>query len=257
MDLTIASILFCAGIVGGVISALLGGASLVTFPALLATGLSPVVAATTNLAAIVPANLIAAWAERTQMPRANRAFGRMIFWSVVGAVIGAVLLMLTPGRIFEILIPALLGVATLLLAYSRRISDWLRARALARGKAEPTKCVIGMPVLLPVSIYGGYFGSGVGVILLGVLSVVTSGDYRAANVIKNFVTGINTAVAVACFAALGMVDWPAAALMGIGALIGGFIGGHAAWIASPALMRAAVVACGALLTAVFAWRYWF
>jgi len=257
MTLVTALMLFGAGIVGGAISGLLGGASLITFPALLAAGLPPVIAATTNLAAIVPANLIAAWAERTQLPRIDRGFGGMILWSVVGAVIGAALLVLTPARLFEILVPALLGFATVLLAFPRRISDWVRARARSLGHAEPMMSATGMPVLLPVSIYGGYFGSGVGVILLGVLSVATGGDYRAANVIKNLVTGINTVVAVACFAALGMVDWPAAAVMAAGALIGGFMGAHAARIAPPVLMRVAVIGLGALLTAVFAWRYWF
>ena len=117
--------------------------------------------------------------------------------------------------------------------------------------------ITSIPVMLPVSIYGGYFGAGVGVILLGVLSVVTGGDYRSANVIKNIVTGVNTLVAVTCFGVFGAVSWPAALAMGAGALLGGLLGGHAARIVSPAVMRIAVVVLGALLTIVYAWRYWF
>src|SRR5437773_2359785 len=124
MDLKTASILFAAGIVGGGLAALVGGASLVTFPALLAAGLSPVTAAASNLAAIAPANFIAAWTDRAQMPPVDRAFGGLIASSVVGALIGASLLMLTPARAFELLVPVLLGFATLLLAFSVRISNW-------------------------------------------------------------------------------------------------------------------------------------
>jgi uncharacterized membrane protein YfcA len=257
MDLPAASILFGSGIVGGALAGLVGGASLITFPALLAAGLSPVTAAASNLAAIAPANFIAAWTDRSQTPPVGRAFGGLIVASVLGALIGAALLMLTPSRAFEILVPVLLGFATVLLAFSRQISDWIRARALAHGKGDLTMSVTSLPVLLPISVYGGYFGAGVGVILLGVLSVVTEGDYRSANVIKNLVTGINTIVAVACFALFGAVDWPAALAMGAGALLGGLMGGHLARVVSPKLMRIAVVVLGAALTAIYAWRYWF
>ncbi len=114
-----------------------------------------------------------------------------------------------------------------------------------------------IPLFLPVSVYGGYFGAGVGVILLGVLSIVTGGDYRSANAAKNIVTGINTLTAVACFTVFGAVDWLPALVMGAGALLGGLMGGHAARIVPPALMRIVVVVLGVLLTVVYAWRYWF
>ena len=257
MDISTASILFGAGIVGGGLAGLVGGASLITFPALLAAGLSPVSAAASNLAAIAPANFIAAWTDRTQIPPVDRAFGGLVASSVLGALIGAALLMLTPTRAFELLVPVLLGFATLLVAFSVQISNWIRTSARARGKDNLTMSITSIPVLLPVSVYGGYFGAGVGVLLLGVLSVVTGGDYRSANVIKNIVTGINTLVAVTCFGIFGVVSWPATFAMGAGALLGGLLGGHAARVVSPAVMRIAMVALGALLTIVYARRYWF
>jgi uncharacterized membrane protein YfcA len=257
MDLQAASILFGAGVVGGGLAGLVGGASLITFPVLLAAGLSPVTAAASNLAAIAPANFIAAWTDRSRMPPVDRAFVGLMVSSVLGALIGAALLMLTPTRAFELLVPVLLGFATVLLAFSVRISNWIRASARARGKQDLTLSITSIPVMLPVSVYGGYFGAGVGVMLLGVLSVVTGGDYRSANVIKNIVTGLNTLVAVTCFGIFGAVSWRAAFVMGAGALLGGLLGGHAARIVSPAAMRIAVVALGALLTVVYAWRYWF
>jgi uncharacterized membrane protein YfcA len=256
MDLHTGSMLFAAGIAGGSLASLVGGASLVTFPAFLATGLPPITATASNLAAITPANIVAVVFDRSQLPPLDRAFFGLVAASVIGALIGGFLLLHTPHRLFEILIPVLLGFATILFGFSIRISGWLRARALARG-GEPTISVTSVPLLLPVSVYGGYFGAGVGVLLLGVMSVVTGGDYRAANVIKNLVMAINTTVVVVYFAITGAISWPQTVVMAAGSIIGGLLGGRLGRIASPRVMQIVVVAIGAALTAAYAWRYWF
>jgi uncharacterized protein len=253
MDIVTALMLVAAGIIGGAISALVGGAAIVTFPALIAAGLSPVVATATNLVALCPGNLLAAIYDRTQLPPLDRAFVGLVVWSMLGAVIGAALLLVTPERMFELFVPALLGFATVLFAYAGRISAWLQARA-AQGAGAQRHSVAAM---LPVSIYGGYFGAGVGVLLLGVLSVGTGGDYRSANVIKNLVTSLNSMVAASIFIAQGIVSWPATFAMMAGALLGAYIGARIAQVIPREVMRVVVVAMGALLTAAFAWRYWF
>ena len=117
--------------------------------------------------------------------------------------------------------------------------------------------VTSIPVLLPVSVYGGYFGAGVGVLLLGVLSVATGGDYRSANVAKNLVSSLNTLVASICFIANGAVSWPPTLAMMAGCVIGGLCGAHIARVIPQEAMRIVVVVVGAALTIVFAWRYWF
>ena len=250
-------ILFATGIVGGVMASLVGGASVITFPVLLATGLSPVVATASNLVAVSPGNFLAALSDRGQLPPLDRAFVGLVTASVLGALIGAVLLMVTPGRLFEVLIPLLLGFATVLFAYAGRITRWWRARVVARGGREPRMSVTSIPMLLPVSVYGGYFGAGVGVLLLGVLSVATGGDYRAANVAKNLVASLNTLVASICFIASGAISWPPTLVMMAGCLIGGYFGAQLARIVPQGVMRVVVVAVGAMLTLVFAWQYWF
>jgi uncharacterized membrane protein YfcA len=252
MDIVTTAMLVAAGIIGGAISALVGGAAIVTFPALIAAGLSPVVATATNLVALCPGNLLAAIYDRTQLPPLDRAFVILVAWSLVGAVIGAVLLLVTPERMFAMFVPALLGFATVLFAYAGRISAWLQARAA--GAQRWSHSMMGM---LPVSIYGGYFGAGVGVLLLGVLSVGTRGDYRSANVIKNLVTSLNSMVAASIFIGQGIVSWPATFAMMAGALVGAYIGARIAQVVPREVMRVVVVAMGALLTAAFAWRYWF
>jgi hypothetical protein len=257
MDFLHILLLFVTGIFGGVMSSMIGGASVITFPVLLAAGLPPVVATASNLVAVSPANFLAALADRSQLPPLNRAFAGLVFASVLGALIGAVLLLSTPRRVFEVLIPLLLGFATILFAFAGRFTAWMRARARARGGREPQMSVTSIPVLLPISVYGGYFGAGVGVLLLAVLSVATGGDYRAANVTKNLVSSLNTFVAAFYFVAQGAISWPPTLIMMAGCLIGGFCGAHFARVAPQKFMRIAVVVVGAALTVAFAWRYWF
>jgi uncharacterized membrane protein YfcA len=250
-------LMVAAGLVGGTLSAVSGGAAIFTFPALLATGLSPVTAAASNLTALTPCNFIAAVADHTQLPRFNRPFVLLLLASCAGALAGAVLLLLTPERVLGFLVPLLLGFATILFGYSARISAWLRARAADIVARDPHASSHSIAALVPVSIYGGYFGAGVGVMLLAVLSVGTGGDYRAANVAKNLVTSLNSVVAAVLFIAQGIVSWPQTLAMMSGALVGGLLGSWLARSLPRELMRVVIVAVGAVLTAIFAWRYWF
>jgi uncharacterized membrane protein YfcA len=257
MDLFHALLLIGAGIVGGAISTLVGGASVVTFPALLAAGLPPVIAVSTNMAAMTPGNLVSAFTERAQLPPFDRAFVIVVCVSLAGAVIGALLLLLTPNRLFEFIVPILLGLATVLFAFGQRISRWLRDRAMARHGREPEYGATSIPILLPVSIYGGYFGAGAGVMLLAVFSIWSAGDYRTANVTKNLVTSLNSLMAAIVFAVQGTVDWRAALLMMAGGIAGSSFGVRIARIAPRAVIQVLVIAMGVTLTSVYAWRYWF
>ena len=251
MDLLHGVLLVAAGIAGGCIAVIVGGAAVITFPALLAAGLPPVMATAANTVALTPGLFLAALYDRSQLPPFDRSFVAVALASIVGAVIGAVLLVLTPERVFSALVPLLLGFATVLFAYAGRISTWLATRGDARRFTHSPA------VVLPVSVYGGYFGAGVGVLMLGVLSVGTAGNYRSANVTKNLVTGLNSATATVIFAAQGVVSWPATLLMMAGTLVGGLIGARLAQVMPNHAARTLVVFVGALLTAVFAWRYWF
>ncbi len=255
MDLLHIALLVTAGVIGGVISAIVGGAAVITFPALLAAGLPPVLATAANTTALTPGLLLAAIYDRSQLPPFDRSFLVMVLAAIAGALVGAVLLLVTPDPIFAALVPFLLGFATVLFAYAGRISTWLAARAAAGGNKRFS--AHSLAAVLPVSIYGGYFGAGVGVLMLGVFSVGTGGDYRSANVTKNLVTALNSAAASALFAVQGVISWPATLLMMMGTLVGALIGARLAQVMPNALARTLVVFVGALLTIVFAWRYWF
>ena len=256
MDLLTILMLFGAGIIGGMLSAIVGGASLVTFPALLAIGLPPITAAASNQVAALPSSFAAVFIDRAKFPRFDRGLVILIVTSIVGALAGAALLLVTPGRVFEFLVPLLLGFATILFALSPRISRWLRNREAASGRARTRTDANSVPMLFPISVYGGYFGAGVGVLALAALSVATDGDYRAANMTKNIVLGLNTFAASMVLILQHAVSWPPTLIMMAGAVIGGLLGGHLARVIPNGVMRVFVVAIGAALTAAFAWRYW-
>ena len=257
MDLTTIVMLLAAGFFGGMLSTVVGGAALITFPALLAAGLAPANAIASNLTALVPANFLAAVDDRTVLPPIDSRFIATILASVAAAGVGAVLLLATPERLFTVLVPLLLGFATVLFGYGGKVGDWLRARAIARGGSEADAGGTKLEFLLPVSFYGGYFGAGVGVLLIAVLSLGTGGDYRSANATKNLVTSLNSLVAAIYFAVAGAVAWKFTLIMLAGTLSGGWIGARIARIAPRELMRYVVIVIGSLLTVTTAMRYWF
>jgi hypothetical protein len=256
MDLMITAFLAGAGIIAGIIATMVGGAAVVIYPALIATGVPPQLAAVSNLASVMPATMLAALSDRSQLPPFDRAFVGLIAVSIVGAGLGATLLVLTPARMFTQIVPLLLGFATLLFAYSERISRWLRARAEGRGHAIAFDFA-SLKVVLPVSFYGGYFGAGVGILMLGVFSLATGGDYRAANVAKNLVSSLNGLAATLVFATQGAVLWPQTLALAAGTIGGGLIGAYVARIIPRNVVRVLIVAVGATLTIAFARRYWF
>jgi uncharacterized membrane protein YfcA len=256
MDLLTAALLAGVGIVAGIIASIVGGAAVVVYPALLAAGVPPQLAAVSNLIALMPATTLAACADRSQLPPFNRDFISLVAVSLTGAAIGAMFLLWTPARVFTVVVPLLLGFATLLFAFSGRISAILRARAEKRGRAVALD-VTSLKALLPISIYGGYFGAGLGILMLSVFSIATGGDYRSANVAKNFVTGLNGLAASFVFITHGAVMWPQTLALMAGTLVGGYLGSHIARIVPRHVMRVVIVSAGVLFTLLLAKTYWF
>jgi uncharacterized protein len=257
MGILQAMLLVVVGVGGGTITALIGGASLVTFPALVAIGLSPVGAVVVNLVALIPANLAAAWWDRTELPEWDSSFAALLAVALVGSVVGAALLLATPEALFGAVVPLLLAAATALFAFSGRVAKWLERRAVDRKLAPRSRWRGAMAAMIPVSIYIGYFGAGASIMLLGILSVGAGGDYRTANAVKNLISGLTCITAAVLFILQDAVAWLPVALVMAGGLAGAALGVRIAQVASREAMRIAVIATSALLTVVFAWRYWF
>jgi uncharacterized protein len=245
--------LFGAGLAGGVVTAIVGGASLITFPALLAAGLPPIIANASNTVAMTPGNLMAGLADLERRPRWDRSLLGLLMVCVGGSVAGALLLLVTPEKAFTAVVPLLIGFATVLFAQSPRIRSWILSRP--RGAAHVAR---GSAALwfVPVAIYGGYFGAGMSVMLLALLSVSRSDDLRATNVLKNLLSALTGVVAVTVFLVQGMVAWSFTLAMMAGALVGGFLGGRLVRVLPAEVVRVIVIVAGVVLTLVYAWRYW-
>lgn len=252
MDGGLFAILFAAGLVGGVVTALVGGAGLIVFPLMLAVGIPPVTASATLQVAIAPANSLAAFADRAKLPPVTPALLWLLAVTAVAGGAGGALLLLTPERWFAGIVPALIGFATLLFALADRIK-----RSIARRRAGRAGS-LGM-MIAPIgvlSIYGGYFGAGVGVMYLALLTLGGISDLRTANALKNLMGPVCGVAAIAIFVWADAVDWPAAIAMMAGAAIGGYAGGYAMRFIPPIAFKRGVTAVGAVMTLVYAWRYW-
>lgn len=258
MDWTIAALLFVAGVAGGIINALAGGATLITFPVMLAAGLSPVIANASNAVAVAPGHVIAGFADREKLPPFGRPLVLSLCLSALGGSMGALLLLALPDNLFVLPVPALIGFATALFAFSPWIAAWAeRRRNGAKSSGGKASERGGQAALALASIYGGFFGAGLGVILTAVLSLADPRDIRKVKVLKNLLAGCVSLSAIAIFIMQGVVQWPQTLLMLAGALIGGYAGGYLVRVLSAGIVRWFVIVSGVLMTIVYAQRYWF
>jgi uncharacterized membrane protein YfcA len=253
MSLDVVALLLVAGLAGGIANAIAGGATLITFPAMLAAGLPPVVANASNAVAVTPGHLVAAFADWRKMPRLDARLTIAVTASIFGGGVGAVLLLVTPERLFTLLVPALIGLATLVFACSRAIQDGVARAFGARGGEHALARAV---LLAPTAVYGGYFGAGLGVMLLAILSITGREDVRAANALKNLLATAVSMTTIAIFTVQGVVHWRETFVMLLGAIAGGFLGGRLVKVLPASLIRALVVTAGAAMTITYAWRYW-
>jgi uncharacterized membrane protein YfcA len=228
-------------------NAMAGGATLLTFPAMLATGLPPVVATASNALAVTPGHAMAVVGDRSMLPR-DQSVAVGLALTALGGLAGAVLLLATSERVFTLLVPALIGAATLLFALGPHLQRW----TLNYSGARTSRSVW----LLPVSTYGGYFGAGLGVMLLALLTLTGRESLRSLNALKNLYATVAALAGVAIFAVTGTIHWPSTIVMLAGAIVGGFTGGKLVGILPAGAVRSAIVVLGIAMTAAYAWRYW-
>jgi uncharacterized membrane protein YfcA len=207
-----------AGLVAGTASAMAGGASILTFPVLLAMGVPPLTANVTNTVGLSPTVVGTALGALPEL-RAQRArLAALMPPAIVGAVAGAVLLLTTPGDVFEAIVPGLIAGSCLLML----AQPWLVRHTLRGGRGR--RRLAAQASTLLVGLYTGYFGAASGVLFLALVGLVSTATLHQLNAVKNVLVGAANAIATAIFAAVAPVRWPMAAALAIGSLIGGAIG---------------------------------
>ncbi len=255
MSLQIFLLLFGAGLMGGVANSIAGGATLITFPTMLFAGLPPIIANASNSVAVTPGQLIAAVSDRKSIPSLDRAFGAMMLSAFLGGAAGSFLLLITPEKLFILFVPALIGVATLIFAFSANIraaaSRWQGGDGSSLPSTATASILVGV-----TSIYGGYFGAGIGVMLMAVLSICMKQELRVTNAAKNLLSTFVSLATILIFVSLGLVSWPETLVMASGAAIGGYIGGRLIRVLPAPVVRKVIIAIGTMMTLVYAYRYW-
>lgn len=234
---------FIAAIVAGAVNSLAGGGSLISFPSIVAIGQPAILANATNTAAMWPGSLSGAIAYN-QDTKLDRGLLLTLFLpSVIGGLLGAVVLVVTPPALFDSVVPILVLFATLLFA-ARDLIDRVFQRPDGDEKVSSWGRVWGFLFQLFVATYGGYFGAGIGILMLGSLSIMGLRDIHRMNAIKTVLTTLINVIAFLYFAFRGLVVWPIAGLMAVGAIIGGFAAARFAKRIDQRLLRGFVVAVG-------------
>lgn len=251
MNFQAAAILIAAGFLGGLANAMAGGASLFTFPALLASGLSPITANASNAFALLPANSLAAWVDKEKLPSRTTANLVIMVSAMVGGIGGGILLLLTPARFFQLLVPALIGLATAMFIFGKTLQRGLAATL--GGGEHPKLCGA---LIFCAGIYGGYFGAGLGVIMMAILNATTMWDMRMSNAFKNILNvGANVSANI-LFVSFGLISWHETLTMIVGTAVGGYLGGRLVQVLPAPAVRFTICISGVVMTAIYVNRYW-
>jgi len=239
-----------AAVAAGAVNALAGGGTLLTFPVLTAVGLPALAANITNTVALCPGHIGATLAQADALRGQRALLAMLIPAGIVGGLIGGVLLLHTGERTFRDVVPLLLLLSSALLASQDRVRAFLLARERRRGSshghAHWAPLVVGT-----AAIYGGYFGAGLGVVLVAALGVVLDEPLPRINALKQMVALVVNVAAAVFFLFSDQIHWGAAAAMAAGALVGGAIGGHMATRVNAVALRWTMVVIGAVLAVVY------
>jgi uncharacterized membrane protein YfcA len=249
------SVIFAAAFIAGMINSVAGGGTLVSFPALIWVGLDPVIANATSTVGIWPGTVGGIFGFRREIGGSGRWMRLLAAPSVVGGVVGALLLLRTPSKTFAMIVPYLILFATILFAAQEPIARRLRGSNQEASRAVPhqegaTRRWQAGAVLFQfcVAVYGGYFGAGIGILMLAALSILGLTDIHQMNGLKNFLGLAINGVAALYFVASGAVSWPDAIVMAIGAIVGGYGGAGLARKLGRRFVRRAVIAIGLAMT---------
>lgn len=223
----------------GAVNAVAGGGTFLTFPALTELAhVAPVVANATNTVALFPGNFSSAWAYRRHLAMPEGvSLPLLLVIALAGSIFGAWLVTVTSDNTFLAIVPWLLLAATLLFAFGRQIARWLQAHA----RLQPWWLAVGM---VPVAIYGGYFGAAMGIVMFALFAVVGMTDLHRMNALKTVFAGVCNLTAVGVFVVQGVVDWRYGPVMAVSALAGGYFAARGAQYLPQTALRWTIIVIG-------------
>jgi uncharacterized membrane protein YfcA len=244
-------LIFCAAAIAGAINSVAGGGTLISFPSLIAIGVGSIPANATNTAAMWPGSLSSAAGYSKDTDLHRDLLIQLLIPSVIGALLGAFALVVTPPAVFDATVPFLVLFATLLFAFHARINRLFNLGGLD-DRVSTAGRVWGFVFQLFVAAYGGYFGAGIGILMLGSLSIMGLHDIHRMNALKAILAGVINVIAFVFFALKGLVVWHFALVMAVAAIIGGYVGARTAKRVPPIYIRGVVITIG---LAVSAWLF--
>jgi uncharacterized protein len=246
--------LFLAAVLGGALNSVAGGGTFITFPALVVTNVPAINANATSTVALWPGTVASAGAYRGALRVRQDRLALLVVMSLIGGFIGAQVLLHTPPPTFLKLIPYLMLLATLLFAFGGRITTWIRSRS-GKRQAPVWISYMGTALLqLAISVYGGFFGGGIGILMLSLLSLMGLENIHTMNALKTVLTAVINGVAVITFIIYRFVYWPQASVMILGAILGGYGGAAVAQRLDQRLVRAFVIVVGLSMSVYFFFR---
>ncbi|GAB3882685.1 sulfite exporter TauE/SafE family protein [Microbispora bryophytorum] len=231
---------FAAGIGAGAINAVVGSGSLITFPTMLAVGFPPIVANVSNNVGLVPGGVTGVLGYRAELKGQRERLLRLGVASVIGSLVGGVLLLRLPAEAFKVIVPVLIAVACLLVVFQPRINEWLAARRRPHPHGGPWLWL----GVLGAGMYGGYFGAAQGIVLIGLLGSFLDEDLQRVNAAKNLLSLLVNATAAVLFAFIAPVDWAAVLMVALGSAVGGFLGARLGRRLPAPLLRGFIVVVG-------------
>jgi uncharacterized membrane protein YfcA len=245
-----AALLVASSAGAGVMNAMAGGGTILTYPALLLIGESAITANATSTVALLPGAAASLYGYRREVSEHRDWLKTLLLPSIVGGALGAFLLLRTPVKTFAGLAPFLILFATVLFMVQGAVARWTQKSGREPGTRTPGRLVTALVFQFGVGVYGGYFGAGIGILMLAVLGFLGLSDIHAANGVKNFFGMCINGLAAGYFIFRGAVDWPAALIMVAGAIAGGYAGAGFARRIGKEKARAAVIVIGFLVAAI-------
>jgi uncharacterized membrane protein YfcA len=240
-----------AGVAAGTINTVVGSGTLITFPTLLAFGIPPVTANVSNTLGLVPGSVSGAIGYRALLVGQRDRILRLVAATLVGAVIGATLLLVLPSSAFKAIVPVLVLIGLALVLLGPRLSARVAQRAETRAASDVHGAPWVWPAVLGAGVYGGYFGAAQGVIVLGILGAGVPDSLQRHNAVKNVVVASSNSIAAVIFIFSGHMDWRIVALLAVGAATGGQIGARVGQKLPAPVLRAFIVVVGLTALATF------